>query len=139
MSALRSPSQQGGELPLRAPRRVVLQSFPAGEHEHDHQARPVLADQHRGDDRHDREDVDAPVAAHQVPDHLPGLDAGDQQCVEAERPTRPVLVARERQGAADERDDECHRDNRIVPRRGTKASHALSTTVRRPGIPAREG
>src|SRR5699024_612458 len=64
-----SAPEQGGQALLGPARGVVLERLAAGEHQAHDQCGDVLADQDRGQDGGDSQDVDAPVAAHQVLDH----------------------------------------------------------------------
>nr|WP_250635785.1 hypothetical protein [Acidipropionibacterium acidipropionici] len=107
--------QQSGEGARRPILGVVLQSLAAGEHQADDQGGPVLPDQDGGDDRDDRQQVDAVGAGAQLVDHPDDQAHGQRQA--DHRDHRPGGVAGSEQctGPADgpgQRDDG---DQRVGP------------------------
>ena len=80
---LRDALQQGRQFFLGPAGGVVLQGGAAGHHQDNDHGGDVLADEHRADDRGDRQDVDAPLAADQPADHADGQVGRHGQGVDA--------------------------------------------------------
>lgn len=105
MREVRCPSEQRIEFAFRAAARVILERLATGEHEHDKKCGHVFADEHRRNDRGDREDVESPVPTEDVAHHADRLPGCDREGIDAEHPLH------RRTGACGGKDDPEHADH----------------------------
>ena len=84
--------KQRAQLPVGASGGIILKGGAAGQHQDDDQRRDVLANGHRGKDRRDRKNVNAPMTAQDVLDHANALIQGDSDGVQARRPPCGIVL-----------------------------------------------
>jgi len=109
---LRHTVEQRPQFSLRPAGCRDLERFAAGQHEHDDEARPVLADDHGGDDRRHREYVEPELPGEKPAHHVRSLQHRDAQRIERYEPARARLETCQSESTRDDAHPDRESDER---------------------------
>ena len=127
---LRLAREQGVQFAPRPALGEVLEGLAPRDHEHDDDARKELADQHRRDDGHDSEHVDAKDPLAQLLGHLYRFDRGHDDREHAEHPARDLPCTRGPENHSDQTHDHGDRDDRVAAAKLKGTTKRIQRSVR---------